>query len=236
MLTSLVFLAITLILCISGAYYFRHRKLESAGEMVAPMKFLLAGILLIQTACAFAKDAPVKGGESPDGQYEVRVYQTTSRAPSDYCYGVVDRKSGKLIKELSEGGGFCMYDGALQTASVLWHSSSHFFALVDHDGRHSMAMFVYGVSPKGVTLISQPDYYQNALGRVGATEGYLIGVVRPSRWDKDDLFSDLIFDARTPDGERSPVYHVGFTLRLSHPANMDPSLGLVSMGKPTADE
>lgn len=194
----------------------------------------MVGLCLL-CSLAQGKDALVEGGRSPDGQYEVRIYQRddSPHDPSDYLYGVVDTRTGKVMKELAEGGGFAHYEGALEMAKVCWHSSSRFFALVDHSGRHDMTMFVYEVAPNSaVKLLKQPDYYDNALGRVDATSGYLITVVKPKGWEGDKLQCELVFDTYTRKGGRSPVYTVPFTLTLFHGEHSEPELQLTDMGKP----
>jgi hypothetical protein len=200
------------------------------------MKFLTATFILISLVSAFGEDSLVNGGKSPDGRYEVRIYQTNTRDPSNYYYGILDTKTGKLIKQLPEGGGYSLYKGAATTAFVLWHSSSHFFALTDHGTRHSMEMYLYEITPDDVILIHQPDYYQNALGRVDATEGYATSVVKPLKWDKDVLTCSLIFDAEIPGHGRSPFYKTQFTLDLLHGPNSSSYLMFTSMGKPTIEE
>ncbi len=200
------------------------------------MKLLFITFFLASLLSAFGENSLVSGGKSPDGRYEVRIYQTDTRDPSDYYYGVLDTKTGKLIKQLSEGGGYSLYKGAVTTAHVLWHSSSRFFALTDHGGRHSMEMYIYEVSPNEVVLIHQPDFYQNALGRVDATEGYLTSVVKPLKWDKDVLTCSLIFDAEIPGHGRSPFYKTQFTLDILYGQNSSSYLLFTSMSKPTAEE
>jgi hypothetical protein len=200
------------------------------------MKSIAVAFFIFIASFAYGEDSLVKGGKSPDGRFEVRIFQTDTQDPSDYYYAVVDAKSHKVIKKLSEGGGYALYKGVINTSEVLWHPSSHFFALTDHDGRHSIDMFIYEASSESITLIKQPEYYQNALGRIGATQGYLISVVKPISWDKDVLRCDLVFDATIPDFGRSPVYTAPFSLELRHGPNLTPFLLLDSMGKPTTTE
>jgi len=98
-----------------------------------------------------------------------------------------------------------------------------------------MELYLYAVTPRDATLIGIPDYFQNALGRVGATEGYLTAVVKPLKWTHDDLLCDLIFDATSRTGGRLS-YKTRFTLRLQHGANNSPSVQLLSMDAPAPTE
>jgi hypothetical protein len=181
------------------------------------------------------EDAFVQGGISPDGRYEVRIFKTASEDdyPSNYYYAVVNAKSNKVIQKLAEGGGFADYDGAKNLSEVVWHESGDFFALTDHGTRHSMEMYVYQISPPKVTLLNTQDYFQNALGRVGAISVYATSVVKPQRWDKDDLICSLFFDARTKTG-RSPQYTADFKLELAHGPNMVSRLSFVEMSPPVS--
>jgi hypothetical protein len=192
-------------------------------------------IALLGTGALKGEDSLVGGGRSPDGRYEVRIFQTESRDPSDYYYAVVDARRGEIVQRLSEGGGYSRYKGAATTASVLWHSSGEYFALTDHGSRHSMEMYLYAVTPRAVTVIRSPDYFQNALGRVNATEGYLTSVVKPLKWTGDDLVCDLIFDATSRTKGRLS-YKTRFTLRLLHGPNTAPTLQFVNMEAPGQTE
>ena len=182
-----------------------------------------------------AEDAILSGGQSPDGRYQVRIYQTDSSDPSDYYYGVLDMKTHKILKKLSEGGGFSVYKGAKDISKVIWHPSSRFFALTDHGTRHSMEMYIYEVTPDDVTLIEQPDYYQNALGRVNSTEGYMTCVTKPIDWKGDVLRCNLFFDAVTPDSPRA-MLSVDFSFRLHHGDSQATRLEFASMGTPKREE
>jgi hypothetical protein len=160
----------------------------SAMLMEMPLLYVrstLALLLMVLSASfLLGEDSLVEGGSSPDGRYEIRIYKTGEEgAPSNYYYAVVNAKTGKIVQKLNEGGGFAVYEGALGMSHVLWHSSGDFFALTDHGSRHSMEMYVYQVASPQVTLLKTQDYFQNALGRVGATSVYATSVVKPLRWD-----------------------------------------------------
>jgi hypothetical protein len=194
-------------------------------------------LLVLSLACftlpLFADDILVTGGASADGRYQVRVFLSNDPdlLPSNYYYGVVDAKSGKLIKKLDEGGGFISYEGAKQTSKVLWREEGDFFALIDHGARHSMDLYVYEVKPSSVVLIQTPDYLANALGRIGAVQCYGTEVVEPRTWKGNSLICEMDFDGRLP-AQRTPVYRVRFELELHHGLNQSSALYLKSMSDP----
>lgn len=191
--------------------------------------FLIVNLLVVLVARA--EDSLVRGGKSPDGRYEVRIYQTASKEPSDYYYGVFDTKGHKLIEELSEGATYASYTGAKKTATVLWNPSGHFFALTDHSGRHSMELYVYRVSSTDVALLKMPDYLQNGLDLVHAKGVYLISVVRPQSWTGNTLTCDFLFDAHIETG-RSPLYETTFDLTIAQDSKI---LNLTRMETPKAN-
>lgn len=196
---------------------------------------LVLVLFVISCFNGFGEDSLVQGGLSPDGRYEVRIFQTNSQSRGDYYYAVVDAKSKQIIQKLAEGGGVCVYKGALNMAHVLWHNSSNFFALTDHGSRHSLEMYVYEIAPPKVTLLTTQDYCQNALGRVGATEVYATTVVKPLRWDKDNLVCSYTFDTQAENG-RGPTYSAEFTLQLQHDPNRASNLMFVDMKKPISQD
>lgn len=196
-----------------------------------------AFVLLFLVSCiAHAEDALLDGGKSPDGRYHVRIYQTDSNDPSNYFYGVYDTKSKAILKKLDEGGGYSNYSNAKLVSKVLWHRSSRIFALTDHGTRHSMEMYLYGITAEGsIILLNQPDYFQNALGRVDSTEGYMTAVVKPTAWNDDSLTCNLFYDAKTPDSPRA-MFSVDFRLRLRDGALQSPGVEFEWMGSPKKEE
>lgn len=187
-------------------------------------------LIALTTIPARAENSLLKGGQSPDGHYQVRIFQTNRKDPSDYFFAVVDTKTKKQIKRLPDGGGWAGYDQIKVDSVVLWHKSSTVFAITDRGTKHSRELYIYETTPTDVSLIEQPDYHQNALGRVNATEGYNTAVTNPLEWKGDTLNCSLIFDAVTPDSPRA-MFTTTFSLKLSLGDNSKPSLSFTSMGK-----
>ena len=171
--------------------------------------------------------ATASGGLSPDGRYEVLIYQDDSLQPSNYFYGVFDARRTRLLAKLSTDGGFCDYAGALKTSVVVWNPTSTEFALLDHGTRHSMDLYVYRVASTHAVAISLPDYLGEALGRVGAKSCYATSVVGPIKWNETSLDCHLIFDASTEQG-RSGFYETTFTLKPG------PAAGKMALAEMTA--
>jgi hypothetical protein len=193
-------------------------------------------LLFLAVYVIHAEEALLDGGKSPDGRHQIRIYQTDSSDHSDYFYGIVDTKSNVLLKKLDAGGGYSRYSSAKESSKVFWHPSSRFFALTDHGTRHSMEMYIYGITAESeIVLVEQPDYFQNALGRVNSTEVYMTAVVKPINWRDDSLTCNLIFDAKTPESPRA-MFSVDFVLRLRHGAQQSPGLEFTWMGTPKNEE
>jgi hypothetical protein len=201
------------------------------------MKALAAlAIGLFLCGSARAENELVKGGKSPDGHFEVRIYNSPGREPSDYYFALVDSNTGKPIKELPTSGGINKYRTAAETASALWHSSSRCFAITDRGTKHSRELFVFEVRDNEIEALELPDFFRSAVGLVNATEGYAVSVVTPLRWEADDLVCGFVFDATLPKAGRSPQYTTEFTLRLYYGANQRSYLRLESMNRPEPHE
>jgi hypothetical protein len=170
------------------------------------------------------------GGTSPDGKYEVRIVEA-NREPSNYAYVVIDPKTRRKLKELTEGGGIWRYDQMAGRAAVLWHSSASVFALTDPGTQHSQELYLYEVRPTEVVSVAVPHFLDNALGRIGATEVYGTSVVTARRWEGDRLICELDFNAHLPTGP-SPTYSVEFALILFHGPLSASRFTLETMGRP----
>jgi hypothetical protein len=193
-------------------------------------------LFFIAVSVMHAEDALLEGGESPDRRYQVRIYQTDNLAPSDYYFGVVDTRSGKMIKTLDTSGGYCTYKPALGISKVLWNQTSDVFAISDRGTKHSLELYFYEVAGTDIRRIELPNFFQNALGRIGATEGYLTAVVRARKWDGDILNASLTFDATIPGKGRSPQYETQFAFDIQHGPNSSPCARFIRMDQPQPKE
>jgi len=183
---------------------------------------------------ALAEDALVDGGRSPDGRYEVRLVRTAHYDPinggSEYLFHITADKIKKSLLTLG-GSRFRGYPVAKEYCKALWDKSSRFVAITDRDSRHSTEIHVVVVSASAATQLEIPDYVQNALGRVNATEVDFSCVSTPKQWDGDDLIVQLYFTAN-----RRHSYTCDVTLHVYHEEQSVPSLGLKAVTKPKEDE
>ena len=180
-------------------------------------------------------NAPIVGGKSPDGKYEVRVFQTSQREPSDYFYGVVEIASGKVIKQIDDGASYCSYKAVANNpgvSQVLWNQKSDLFALMDHGGRHNEDLYLYKVNTNSVTKIETPDYLKNALSLAGFKHCYLISVAKVTGWEGNTLKCNLAFDGIPPGGGRSGVYTTDFLVEITNRQGVKPSAVLTKMKPP----
>jgi hypothetical protein len=195
----------------------------------------LATFVLLTSSLAFAlaEDALMNGGRSPDGRYEVRIARERSPGPASvpdgYSIYLQDTKAKQTRPTLRTVGGYLRYAGATERCQAVWHSSGKFVAICDQATRHSKELYLFAVSGDRVTRLDLPDYAQNALGRVGATEIDLHSISTPKAWDGDDLLLEFYFSTSQP--ERGRFFHsVDVVLRLSHGPNAVPAVRLKSVG------
>ncbi len=64
--------------------------------------------------------------------------------------------------------------------------------------RHSLEIYVFYLAGASATRITLPDYTQNALGRVTATQPDLHCLSEPKRWDGNKLDLELRFSVSDP--------------------------------------
>lgn len=201
------------------------------------MKAVASGLwLMLMAAFASAGDTLVDGGRSPDGRYEVRIARHTSPdangVPDTYSIHLHAAKTATPFFTLDSIGGYNRYAAATERCRAFWHQSGRFVVITDQATRHSREIYVLAVSDGRAERLQFPDYVQNALGRVDATEIDLHCVSTPKRWDGDDLLLALYFSVRTPERGRL-FYTCDVTLHLSHGAHMAPSIGLKNVSIPT---
>jgi hypothetical protein len=184
--------------------------------------FILALVLSTRIACA--EDALMDGGRSPNGRFEVRIVRDPNSEPSDYAIRIQNSATGKSLFTLDNIGGYLRYSAAVERCHALWHSSSQFVAITDQGTRHSRELYLLAIYPDRVDRLKFPDYIQNALGRVGATEVDFACVSSPIRWEGDDLIVQFHFTANDRHS-----YTCDVILHISHGEHTAPSIGLKSV-------
>lgn len=184
---------------------------------------------------AWAEDALVDGGLSPDGRFEVRIAGDQKNDPSNYAIHIHDAKAKKPFYTLEGIGGFEHYPEAKQSCRALWHPSSRFVVITDRGTRHSKEIQLLEVSPGRVEKLNLPDYVQNALGRVNATETDLHCISTPETWKNDDLFLIFYFSTSTPEHGRR-LYTCDVTLHITYGENQRSSVRLRGVTQPKQDE
>jgi hypothetical protein len=107
--------------------------------------------------------------------------------------------------------------------------------ITDQATKHSKEIYILAVSNEGVERLDFPDYVQNALGRIDATEVDLHCISTPKAWAGDDLLLTFYFSARVPATGRH-FYTSEVTLHLSHGPNNAPSVGLKKVTAPKEQE
>lgn len=191
-----------------------------------------AGEPATKTASAPAMEKVMEGGRSPDGAYELRIWgREKSRQDEFYEIRLYALKPEKLLFTLPDIGGYLVFDTAVERDHAWWHSSGKFVALTDQGSRHSRELYVLAVDEndagKPVSVMHQPDFFQNALGRVKAVEIDFADVVNPQKWEGDDLHLDLHFTAN-----HRISYTCQVVLFLQHGPQSEPRLYLKSVSEP----
>ena len=157
------------------------------------MRLLLLILSLTVGMTAHAKEAIIEGGRSKSGHFEVRIVQDAIGGTADYLFAIYDTRSNKRIIQVRDVGGYNRYDEARQKCKVLWNDSSSFVALTDSDSRHTERLYSFHVTDSAVRRLEVPDFVQNALGRIDATETDLHRHPYPTRWDGNQHHVSLIF-------------------------------------------
>ena len=195
--------------------------------------FVLLIALLFGGIVASAEDALMSGGRSPDGLHEVRIYHLVNADTPEISYAIriCTAPKRKRLFTISDIGGYLDYGAAIERDRALWHASSKFVVISDHDTRHSREFYVFEVVDGHVDRLQLPDYAQNAFGRVNATSVDFAFVPTPKRWDGDDLVVDLYFTAN-----QRRHYNCEVVLHLSHvEGGNSPSIYLKSVSNPTEE-
>lgn len=188
-------------------------------------------MIMLSPVLAFAEEQTAEGGRSPDGAYEVRISSESLTDAPGYEISIYSMKPEKHLFRLPDRGGYLRYSTALERDHAYWHKSSRYVAITDQGTRHSRELYIADVSGGRSELIKQPDFYQNALGRIDAVEIDFARVVTPQKWEDDDLFLQLYL---TANNRRSYTFEV--VLNLIHGPQTAPRLALKSVRRIEEDE
>jgi hypothetical protein len=210
------------------AYLVLVRRVLASSEMKA-FAYVIAFVRI--TGVAFAEDALMDGGRSPNGNFEVRIAREATNDPSDYGIHIHSVATAKPFFTLDGIGGLLHYPGALERCHALWHPSSQFVAITDQGTRHSRELYLLAVYPDRAERLEFPNYVQNALGRVNATSVDFACISSPKRWDGDDLLVDFSFTTN-----QRRYYTSEVILHVSHGEHSAPSIQLKSVSKPSEKE
>ncbi len=182
---------------------------------------------LIFVTFVYADERVMDGGKSPDGAYEIRVVsEKLEYDPNGYGIHLHSVMPEKRLFTIPETGGYLQFPAAIERDHAYWHGSSRFVALTDQGSRHSRELYVVAVFDGTPKVLEQPDFFQNALGRVNAVEIDFASVVNPKKWDGDDLILEVYCTAN-----HRISYTFEVILHLNHDPQSKPSLSLKSVKK-----
>ncbi len=199
------------------------------------MRTFFLVLALALAASMQAKEALIEGGRSKDGRFEIRIVQDTNRderGPSDYVFAIYNTHTNKRLVRLDDVGGLLSYDDARQSSRALWNDSSSFVVVTDSGTRHSTEIYVFNVSDSSAQRIQLPDYLQNALGQVGATEAGIVCGSMLERWDGNRLHLTLTFDVWRSPNEPRVIYTCQVTLAFESTN----AARLIEVTKPKAED
>ena len=158
---------------------------------------MLAALTGISTSArGEGKETAVEGGLSADGRYELRRVSS----PTPEFVRLVDTRTGEEVGRLPLGRPR-LPDADAPPCEVVWHPDGQWFALLDHEHKMSTTLALYALHQGKPVRLPVPDYIQNALGRVDATEATLPCLSKAGLWNGDDLNVILIFNAPGRDGK-----------------------------------
>ncbi len=166
----------------------------------AAMLAAAAGFLQPATARGEDREAVVDGGASGDGRYQFR----RPDSPTPDFIRLVDTQTGGEIGRIPLGRPR-IPDADVPPCEVVWHPGGQWFALLDHEHKLSTSLSIYALHQGKPVRLPVPDYVQNALGRVDATEATFPCLSKAGLWNGDDLSVILIFNA--PDRAGKWVMH-----------------------------
>lgn len=139
--------------------------------------------------------APLKGGQSPNGLLEVRLVGDRNLDPAEgaYVFGFFKKGQIKPFYRAEVGGGYCYFDGASSIDTCSWSSKSDWVAIADHGTRHSMETYLFRIRKDQVQQVPLPEFGKLAKAAMtnpnsGAGSAW---VVTPKKWIGDNLILKL---------------------------------------------
>ena len=178
-----------------------------------------------------AEDFPVKGGRSPDANYEVRLHsEPGSESPYAYILAIYRVGEAEPIGVIEDSTTYMTLAMAKERCQAFWHGSSRLVGVTNQGTRHTVELYLFAVDRGKAERLTFPDYVQNALGRVDATERGMYCISRPKGWEQDDLAIELFFKADQPDGSHG--YKTEVILHCERGEHSFPVIRLKSLSQP----
>ena len=181
----------------------------------------------------------MSGGRSPGGGYEIWMSPTSDPEVGgglkryDIQLRAAARASSIFTLTPINGPNDMEYEAAKERTRALWHPSGRFVAITDQSSRFSRNVYILSVQDGSAKQLPIPDYVQNALGRIKATEIYRDSISIPKAWSGEDLSLTLYFSAV---GAQQYLYSCEVVLRLDRDDDGGPAVRLKSVSEPIANE
>lgn len=210
------------------------------GGVFAKLRYLsIMSLLMLFASQAPGEEVLMSGGRSPGGGYEIWMSPTagTEAGNSLERYSIQLRDAARTSSLFTlarvSGSNDVEYEVAKERSRALWQPSGRFVAITDQSSRFSRSVYILSVRDGQVEQVRIPDYVQNALGRVKATEIYHDCVSIPKAWSGDELSLTLYFSAL---GAPQYLYSCEVVLRLDQDGKGRPEVLLKSISEPIANE
>jgi hypothetical protein len=158
--------------------------------------FLVSFVVFTGAVLGEEQEIVVEGGTSADGRYELR----RPSSPTPDFVRLVEARTGAELSRMPLARPR-LPDSDAPPCVAVWHPAGQWFALLDHEHRMSTSLALYAVHQGKAVRLNVPDYVQNALGRVDATEATLPCESKAGLWNGDDLSVILIFNAPNREGK-----------------------------------
>lgn len=204
----------------------KHPRFLSKHEVLIGAIYAQFISLFLMCSICCADTLPKVISRSHDGQYEIQPVNIDPAGLGSFNIAVFDTKTGTKIHIFP-----ATYDIAHGCEWItLWHPRLPIVAIDVPDARRAGHIEIFRFLQGKPDQLTIPDYLQNALGRVKATETFNTGFSKLIAWNKDDLKLDLSFNAfKENTRDFQGFYLCIVTLRI-HP--LDNIVELVSITDP----